>query len=129
MRILFYAFGDCSTEWYIFDDGELDGVPLQMGWPEQPDRDRIWVDKKKTVTFIVAAINSTAESKSKKLSMQYIVRAAVDHLGMAALKWEEVEAGQSSQEPERCSTHYYNGNYSMECQKHDCKWAGIQAVH
>ena len=79
MRILFYAFGDCSTEWYIFDDGELDGVPLQMGWPEQPDRDRMWVDKKKQlVTFIVAAINSTAESKSKKLSMQYIVRAAVD---------------------------------------------------
>ena len=78
----------------------------RRGWPELPDRERIWVDKKQLVTFIVAAINSTAESKSKTTSTQYIVRAAVDHLGMVGLKWEEVDAEikqQSSQDTGKCT--------------------------
>ena len=80
---------------------------IRMVRPEPPDRERVWVDKKQLVIFIAAAINATAESKSRSHRLQFVVRAAIDHLGMGGLKWEKVEAElkqQSSQETERCIT-------------------------
>ncbi|XP_056270945.1 uncharacterized protein LOC130194087 [Pseudoliparis swirei] len=67
----------------------------------QKVNDRIYVDKKKLVTFIAGVINSTAEVKSKNDKIQLIVKAAVNHLGLVGLTWEEVRenlTNQSSQE-------------------------------
>lgn len=53
------------------------------------------------MTFIAGVINSTAEVKSKSEKIQLIVKAAVHHLGLVGLAWEEVRddlANQSSQE-------------------------------
>lgn len=53
------------------------------------------------MTFIAGVINATAEIRSKTERIQIIVKAAIHHLDMAGLKWEEVRAElsvQSSQE-------------------------------
>lgn len=60
-----------------------------------------WEEKKKMVTFIAGVINATAEVRSKTERIQIIVKAAIHHLDMAGLKWEEVRdelSVQSSQE-------------------------------
>lgn len=60
-----------------------------------------WEEKKKIVTFIAGVINATAEVRSKTERIQIIVKAAIHHLDMAGLKWEEVRdelSVQSSQE-------------------------------
>lgn len=66
-----------------------------------------WAEKKKLVAFMAGVINATAGIKSKTERIQVIVIAAVHHLGMEGLKWEEVrdelelsgQLGSSSQEP------------------------------
>lgn len=63
--------------------------------------DRIYVDKRDLVTFTAGVINSTAEVKSKNDKIQLVVKAAVNHLGLVGLTWEEVRenlTNQSSQE-------------------------------
>lgn len=57
----------------------------------------IWKEKKNLVIFIAGVINATAEVKSKTERIQVIVKAAVHHLGMAGLKWEEIHDGLSIQ--------------------------------
>lgn len=42
------------------------------------------------VTFIAGVINATYEIKSKTERIQVIVKAAVHHLDMIGLRWEEV---------------------------------------
>lgn len=73
----------------------------QLAAKEKLDKKREWAKKKKLVTFIAGAINATAGIKSKTERIQVIVIAAVHHLGMEGLKWEEVRdelenSGQSS---------------------------------
>lgn len=51
---------------------------------------KIWEEKKKLVTFIAGVINATSEIKSKTERIQIIVKAAVHHLELVGLKWEEV---------------------------------------
>lgn len=66
-----------------------------------------WAEKKKLSTFMSGVINATGGIKSKTERIQVIVIAAVHHLGMEGLKWEEVrdelevsgQLGSSSQEP------------------------------
>lgn len=75
----------------------------ELGVEEQQQRtnDKIYVDKKDLVTFIAGVINSTAEVKSKNDKIQLVVKAAVSHLGLVGLTWEEVRenlTNQSSQE-------------------------------
>lgn len=63
--------------------------------------DRLYVEKRDLVTFIAGVINSTAEVKSKNDKIQLVVKAAINHLGLVGLTWEEVRenlAIQSSQE-------------------------------
>lgn len=60
-----------------------------------------WEEKKKIMTFIAGVINATAEVRSKTERIQIIVKAAIHHLDMTGLKWEEVRdelSVQSSQE-------------------------------
>lgn len=67
----------------------------------QRTNDRMYVGKRDLVTFIAGVINSTAEVKSKNEKIQLIVKAAVNHLGLVGLTWEEVRENltiQSSQE-------------------------------
>ncbi len=62
--------------------------------------DKVYVDKRDLVTFIAGVINSTADVKSKNYKIQ-LVKAAVNHLGLIGLTWEEVRenlAIQSSQD-------------------------------
>lgn len=42
------------------------------------------------VIFIAGVINATAEVKSKTERIQIITKAAIQHLGMLDLKWEEI---------------------------------------
>lgn len=53
------------------------------------------------VTFIAGVINSTAEVKSKNDKIQLVVKAAINHLGLVGLTWEEERenlTNQSSQD-------------------------------
>lgn len=62
----------------------------------------VWEEKKKLVTFIAGVINATSDVKSKTERIQIIVKAAVHHLDMVGLKWEEVRddlSVQASQDP------------------------------
>ena len=52
--------------------------------------DMVYIDKKKLVTFIAGAINSTAKVESKTERIQLIVKAAGRHLRMKGLTWKEV---------------------------------------
>lgn len=52
-----------------------------------------WREKMDLVTFVAGVINATAEVKSKTDRIQIITKAAVQHLGMVGLKWEEVRDG------------------------------------
>ncbi len=52
--------------------------------------DKVYVDKRDLVTFIADVINSTADVKSKNDKIQLVVKAAVNHLGLIGLTWEEV---------------------------------------
>ncbi len=56
----------------------------------QRSNDRMYVGKRDLVTFIAGVINSTAEVKSKNEKIQLIVKAAINHLGLVGLTWEEV---------------------------------------
>lgn len=42
------------------------------------------------VTLIAGVINATAKIRSKMERIQIIVKAAIHHLEMAGLKWEEL---------------------------------------
>lgn len=71
------------------------------GQSEKRSNDRVYVDKRDLVTFIAGVINSTADVKSKNDKIQLVVKAAVNHLGLIGLTWEEVRenlAFQSSQD-------------------------------
>lgn len=52
---------------------------------------------KRRVTFIAGVVNSTAEVKSKNVKIQLIVKAAVSHLGVVGMTWEEVRENLTSQ--------------------------------
>lgn len=63
--------------------------------------ERIHSEKKRMVTFIAGVINATAGVKSKTERIQIIVKAAIHHLGLREIKWEEVReelSAQASQE-------------------------------
>lgn len=69
--------------------------------PIQQSEEGLYVKKGDLVTFIAGVINSTAEVKSKNDKIQLVVKAAINHLGLVGLTWEEVRenlAIQSSQE-------------------------------
>lgn len=69
--------------------------------PIQRSEEGLYVKKGDLVTFIAGVINSTAEVKSKNDQIQLVVKAAINHLGLVGLTWEEVRenlAIQSSQE-------------------------------
>ena len=58
-------------------------------------------EKKKLVTFIAGVINATADVKSKTERIQIIIKAAVHHLELKGLKWEDIReelSNQASQE-------------------------------
>lgn len=72
-----------------------------MDSQQQNKSEKIYVKKIELVTFIAGVINSTAEVKSKNEKIQLIVKAAVNHLGLVGLTWEEVReilTNQSGQE-------------------------------
>lgn len=59
------------------------------------------IDKMALVTFIAGVINTTADVRSKQEKIRLIVKAAINHLGLVGLTWEEVRDNlnyQSSQE-------------------------------
>ena len=53
--------------------------------------DRVWVSKRALVTFIAGVVNSTFGVSSKTAKIQLVVKAAVGHLGVEGLSWEEVQ--------------------------------------
>lgn len=59
------------------------------GTREVPEKSRE-VEKKKLVVFIAGVINTTAGVESKTEKIRLVVKAAVHHLGMIGLNWEEV---------------------------------------
>lgn len=67
-------------------------APMERLRVERTVQDKGWVDKRRLVIFIAAAINSTRPTSSRTTSIQLIVKAAADHLDMVGLKWEEIEA-------------------------------------
>lgn len=80
---------------------EEGGSKEQVVRRKEQDEKKNWVEKKKLVTFIAGVINATNEIKSKTERIQVIVKAAVYHLDMIGLRWEEVRdelSIQSSQE-------------------------------
>lgn len=77
---------------------EIDMVVQEQ---QQSVSEGMYVKKMELVTFIAGVINSTAEVKSKNEKIQLVVKAAVNHLGLVGLTWEEVReilTNQSSQE-------------------------------
>lgn len=85
----------------IHDSVIIKQAELGVEEQQQSTRDKVYVDKKDLVTFIAGVINSTAEVKSKNDKIQLVVKAAVNHLGLVGLTWEEVRenlTNQSSQE-------------------------------
>ncbi len=54
-------------------------------------------ENKKHVTFIAGVINATAGVKSKTEKIQIIVKAAVHHLWIKGVRWEEVRGELSIQ--------------------------------
>lgn len=52
--------------------------------------DYMIIEKKKMVTFIAGVINGTAGIESKTQKIQVVVIAAIRHLGLVGLSWEEV---------------------------------------
>lgn len=57
---------------------------------EEVGDEKILIEVKKLVTFIAGVINATMEIKSKTERIQVIVKAAVHHLGVSGITWEEV---------------------------------------
>lgn len=57
---------------------------------EQIKGGKVLVDLRKFVIFIAGVINATTEAKSKTERIQIIVKAAVNHLSLNDLSWEEV---------------------------------------
>ncbi len=51
---------------------------------------KVLVDLKKLVIFIAGVVNATMEIKYKTENIQIIVKAAVHHLNISGLTWEEV---------------------------------------
>ncbi len=85
----------------VHDNITIEQAELGVEEQQQRTSDKIYVDKKDLVTFIAGVINSTAEVKSKNDKIQLVVKAAVNHLGLVGLTWEEVRenlTNQSSQE-------------------------------
>ena len=50
---------------------------------------KMLAEKKKLLTFIAGVRNATADVKSKTERIQIIVKAAVHHLDMKGVRWEE----------------------------------------
>jgi len=85
----------------VHDNITTEQAELGIGEQQQRKSDKMYVDKKDLVTFIAGVINSTAEVKSKNDKIQLVVKAAVNHLGLVGLTWEEVRenlTNQSSQD-------------------------------
>ncbi len=57
---------------------------------EQTKDGKVLIDLKKLIIFIAGVINATTEAKSKTWRIQIIVKAAVNHLNLTELSWEEV---------------------------------------
>lgn len=83
------------------DNKRNEEVDVETLESRQSSFEGVFVKKTDLVTFIAGVINSTAEVKSKKDKIQLVVKAAVNHLGLTGLTWEEVRetlTNQSSQE-------------------------------
>lgn len=68
---------------------------------EQLKQGKVLIDLRKLIIFIAGVINATTEAKSKTERIQIIVKAAVNHLSLNDLSWEEVRnelSAQASQE-------------------------------
>ncbi len=61
------------------------------------NKEKVLVDLKKLVIFIAGVVNATMEIKSKTERIQIIVKAAVHHLNISGLTWEEVRNDLSAQ--------------------------------
>lgn len=70
----------------------------------QGNSERIYVQME-LVTFIAGVINSTEEVKSKNDKIQLVVKAAVNHLGLVGLTWEEVRETLTKQSSQEASCH------------------------
>ena len=64
----------------------------------------VYIDKRKLLTFITGAVNSTAKVESKTERIQLIVKAAGRHLSMRGLTWEEVRDDLNQSRVESCIT-------------------------
>lgn len=64
---------------------------------EEMNEKKTLIDVKKLVTFIAGVINATMEIKSKTERIQIIVKAAVHHLEVSELTWEEVRNNLNAQ--------------------------------
>ena len=53
--------------------------------------DRVWVDKKSLVTFIMKAIQAATKFMSEDERIQVIAKAAIEHLGMEELELDEIK--------------------------------------
>lgn len=74
-----------------------EGVREEANYRRTGEEGKVWVDLKKLVTFIAGVINATMETKSKTERIQIIVKAAVNHLDINDLTWEEVRSTLSTQ--------------------------------
>lgn len=63
---------------------------VRMEYNQSVDDDDDDRKEKKLVAFIAGVINSTAGIESKTQKTQLVVIAAIRHLGMIGLSWEEV---------------------------------------
>ena len=61
-----------------------------MGGASEILNQSLVIENKKLVTFIASVINNTAGVESKRQKIQLIVEAAVHHLGLVGMTWEEV---------------------------------------
>ena len=53
--------------------------------------DRVWVDKKSLVTFIMKAIQAATKFMSEDERIQVIAKAAIEHLGMEEIELDEIK--------------------------------------
>lgn len=90
------------------------------------------IDKMALVTFIAGVINTTADVRSKQEKIQLIVKAAINHLGLVGLTWEEVSGTTSiiSQVRKHDVLLCNHGTYSsMECKESVGQWPRVEAFH
>lgn len=69
---------------------QRDQSRISVEGSNEAPKEHMMIEKKKFVTFIAGVINSTAGIESKTQKTQLVVIAAIRHLGMIGLSWEEV---------------------------------------